>query len=288
MIFALSGCSLSSANQADDDEFEPAEIPIQADIPVDEEEIIDYFNTLITYIETDGNFPADKKPGIKTSESFSVDKGSIMLFNADGSENPDLDGMTRALKKIKNDITDGVDLGFDLVPFGAADDVKASEVIYPFDSNKMTLTSADVKSADCSVDANDLNITFVLSSTPEAIANVFGIRDKADTIAKVNDYTAEYAKVTDYDISYEVSVPEDADSIESTIMLSCELEKLDDGSYKCTGRIDKFTFTVNSDVTAYLTCGGSFAEFGDVQLKFRLTDTRDYEFDWYGAASWEK
>ena len=287
ILFSLSGCSFFS-DDTDENEFEPAEVQNLSDIPVDEEEIIDYFNTLITYIETDGSFPADKKPGIKTTESFSVDKGSIRLFKADGSEDAGLDTLSKAAKKIADEITGGVDVTYGLVPFGEAEGRKASEVIYPFDSDRMALTSADVKNADCSVDADDLNIVITLSDTPEAVGNVFGIRDKNAVLEKINDFTSDYALVTDYEMDYAVSVPEDAAPIESTITLCCELEKLDDGSYKCTGRIDKFTFTVNSDVTAYITCGGSFADNGDIQMKFRLTETRNYEFDWYGAALWEE
>ncbi len=285
LVFSLAGCSLFA--EEEENEFEPAEIPLNVDIPVDEAEVISYFNTIVSYIQRDGNFTEDKKPGIKTSEWLSVDGRSIRILTAEGNEDDSLEGLNAAAKKIKDAILDGVDLSFPLIPFGDSS-AKASEVIYPYDSDAIKLTADDVEYADCTVDADNLHIVITLADTPEAIRNVFGIRDKSEIIGKINETTASYALVNDYDIDYEIEVPDGDTPIKSTISLSCEVKKQDDGSYKCTGRITEFTYTVNELVSADITCGGSLKDYGDIILKFRLTDTRSYEFDWYGSAVWEE
>lgn len=285
LTFMLAGCSLFASEEEDD--FEPAEIPIESDIPVDEAEVIAFFNNVISYIQKDNSFPEDKKPGIKTSESLGVDNGSIRVLTADGSEDSSLDGLNAAAKKIKDEIIGGIDISFPVIHFGDTS-AKASEVIYPYDSDIMALSADDVEFADCTVDADNLHILITLSNTPETIGKIFGIRDKTEIIDLINKTTASYALVNDYEIDYNIEVPEGDSPVKSTIALSCEVEQQDDGSYKCTGRITEFKYTVNEMITAYISCGGSFADFGDITLKCRLNDTRSYDFDWYGSAVWEE
>ncbi len=284
-VFALSGCSLFASEEEDD--FEPAEIPIESDIPVDEAEVIAYFNNVLSYIQKDSIFPEDKKPGIKKSESLGVDNGSIRVLSADGSEDSSLDGLNAAAKKIKDEIISGIDNPPTIIHFGDIS-AKASEVIYPYDSDIMKITSDDVEYADCSVDSDNLHILITLSGTPETINRVFGIRDQNDILNKINETTASYAYVTGYETDYDIDVPEGDTPVKSTIALSCEVEQQEDGSYKCTGRITEFKYTIYEMVTAHITCRGTFADYGDIMLRFRMTDTRSYEFDWYGSAVWEE
>ena len=159
-----------------------------------------------------------------------------------------------------------------------------SSVIYPYDSAVMNLTEADVIKAECNADGNNLNISIVLNNTEETVNTVFGTRDKEALLSALNENCADYASINDYTVNY---VGNEENNTYSTINLSVELEKQDDGTYKCTGRITSFRINIIADVAANITCKGSFADYGDLQIQFRFTDEKNYTFDWMGNADWE-
>lgn len=297
MLFSFSSCDLFTTEDDASSTFKPAEIPTPETIPVTETEIISFFNSVISYVQKTDNFTASDKPGINTSSSVSVDDIKFLKYDTatkTAKEDDSLIALNKSASSIKDRIISGLDLDTPVIVFGDMN-TSASTVIYPYDSSDISLDVNDVKDASADVDGTNLNITLTLNDKSDSIAKLFEIKDKQTVLNSINKQSASYAKVTDYTIAYvdfdgvtdKDNPDNNQDPVHSKIELSCEVEKNSDGTYSCTGRITKFKYTIVSDVTASITCGGSFADYGDIQTTFRLTETREHDFDWYGSATWE-
>ncbi len=285
IILSFAGCTTTD-NEEDTDTFVAATLDVGDDIPVSEAEIIAFYNDIITKVQNDSNFTAENKPGLNTSESIRVDDIKVLSYNSatgEATEDDSLKALNSSAKAIKDRILNGIDTSIPVIPFGDMNK-SFSSVIYPYDSAVMNLTAEDVIKAECNVDGNNLNISFVLNNTADTVSNVFGIRDKADLLSDFNKNSADYAVINDYNVNY---VGDEESNTYSTINLSVELEKQDDGTYKCTGRITSFRIQIIADVAANITGKGSFADYGDLQIQFRFTDEKNYTFDWMGNANWE-
>lgn len=289
-VFMIIGFSACSGTGDDEEEaFVAATIPVSSDLPVSVNDIIDFYNDIITKVQQNDTFTAENKPGVKTSESLKVGNLKIRSYDpatGEATENDSLAALNKSAKAIKDRILGGIDTSVPVVPFGAVTETTIDDVIYPANSAVMELTPEDVHSAQCYVDGNNLNITFELEGANITIERIFGTRDKAELIKTVNEHSGEYATLNDYTANYGI-FEEDGTGVYSKINLSVEMEKNDDDKYVCTGRITTFNISVVADVAAYMTCSGSFADSGDIQVNFRLTDTRSYDFDWLGNANWE-
>ena len=288
MLVGFSACG----GTADDDEtdvFVAATVPVRDSLPVSKADIIAFYNDIITKVQQADTFTAENRPGLKTTESLRVGDLKILSYDpqtGEATEDDSLKALNKSAKAIKDRILGGIDTSKPLVAFGDLNTTPISSVIHPADSDTVYLDASDITKAECYVDGNNMNIYMELANTPQTIAKVFGIRDKNTVLAAMNEHSSEYATVNDYTVSY-VDTEDENSSVHSTINLSVELEKQEDGSYKCTGRITTFKINVIADVSAYVTCGGSFADAGDIQVNFRLTDVKNYDFDWLGSADWE-
>lgn len=285
MLVSFAGCN-TSAGDEDADVFVAATLDVGDNIPVSESEIIAFYNDIITKVQTDNSFTAENKPGVNTSESIHADNIKILSYDAatgEATENDSLKALNDSAKAIKDRIIGGIDTSVPVIPFGDMN-TSISSVIYPYDSAEAKLTADDVIKAECNADGNNLNISIILNNSVETVENVFGTRDKTAVLAALNENCADYANINDYTVNY---VADEENNTYSTINLSVELEKQDDGTYKCTGRITSFRINIIADIAANVTCKGSFANNGDVQIQFRFTDEKNYSFDWMGTADWE-
>ncbi|MBR5233643.1 MAG: hypothetical protein IKW03_05500 [Clostridia bacterium] len=285
MMFTFASCS-SSGDEDTTEEFKGATVEVADSIPVSEKEIIEFYNDLITKIQLEDTFTATTKPGLKTDESLGVDNISILSYNAatgEATEDAALTAFNKSSNVIKSRILSGIDTSIPVLGFG---DMNApiDSVIFPYDNPEVKLTGDDVIKAESYADGNNLNITIVLANDVSTIENVFGTRDKTAVLEKFNEKCADYANITDYTVNY---VADEENNVYSTINLSVELEKQDDGKFACTGRITSFRIKVFADISATATTVGSFADYGDIQINFRLTDEKNYEFDWLGNSTWE-
>lgn len=286
MAVGFSSCNTTNGDADEADAFVAATIEVNENVPVSEQEIISFYNDIISKVQDNSNFTAENRPGVKTSESLKVNDIKILSYDAatgEATENDSLKALNKSAKAIKDRILSGIDTSVPVIPFGDMN-TSVSSVIYPYDSADMTVDTSDVISAECNVDANNLNISLVLSNTPETVNKVFGIRDKAELLGNINENCAEYANVNDYTQAF---VEDEENNVHSTVYLSVEVEKQEDGTYKCTGRITSLDIKIISDIAANVTAKGSFADSGDLQVNFRLTDEKYYEFDWLGSSTWE-
>lgn len=286
MAFGLSSCNNADGGEEDESEFVAATLPISENVPVSEKEIIEFYNDVITNIQDNSLFTAENKPGVKTNESLNVNDINILAYNPltqEATEDNSLKALNKSAKAIKDRILSGIDTSIPVIPFGDMNS-SVSTVIYPYNSTEMHLSAADVQKAECNVDANNLNITLTISPFPETVEKVFGIRNKTELLNNLHEHCGEYAEINDYEVAY---TNDEENDIQSTINLSVEVEKQDDGTYKCTGRITSLDIKIISDVTAFVTAKGSFEENGDLRITFRLTDEKYYEFDWLGSSTWE-
>ncbi|MCD7774666.1 MAG: hypothetical protein LUH40_03660 [Clostridiales bacterium] len=284
LIFSLCGCS--SSGDEEETEFQAATIPVSDGIPVSEAEIIEFFNYMVSYVQQTDNFTSDNKPGVNTTESLSADNVKVLTLNTETGETAEdesLDALNSSVNAIRDRIISGIDTSVPVVAFGDMGS-SISEVIYPYDSAESTLMVSDVSSAQCYVDGSNMNITICLTDSADTVEKIFGTRDKASLIDEINSYSGEYAEITDYSVSY---IEDEENSVYSTIYLSVEVEQQDDGTYKSTGRITALSYSIIADVTANALCKGSFEDLGNIQIQFRFTDTRSYEFDWLGSSTWE-
>lgn len=286
MLASFAGCGTTDVAEEEVDTFVAATIDVGDSLPVSTNEIIAFYNDIITKVQTDSNFTAENKPGLNTSESIRVDNLKVLAYDTatgEATEDDSLKALNSSAKAMKDRILGGIDTSIPVIPFG---DMSTSfnTVIYPYGSAVTNLTADDVIRAESNADGNNLNISIVLNNTAETVNNVFGTRDKAALLATFNENCADFASINDYTVSY---IGDEESNTYSTINLSVELEQQDDGSYKCTGRITSFRINIIADVAANITCKGSFAEHGDIQLQFRFTDEKNYTFDWMGNADWE-
>ena len=286
MMFSFASCSGTQGEEGTTEEFKGAIIDVGDAIPVSEKEIIAFYNDIITKLQLADTFTETTKPGVLTSESLGVDGISILAYDAatgTATEDDSLTALNKSSNVIKSRIISGIDTSIPVLGFG---DMNApiDSVIYPYDNPEVKLTSKDVVKAESFADGNNLNISIVLANDIKTVENVFGTRDKAEVLAKFNEKCKDYASVNDYTVNY---VGDEENNVYSTINLSVELEKQDDGSFKCTGRITSFRIKVIADISATVTTVGSFADYGDLQINFRLTDEKNYEFDWLGNSTWE-
>ncbi len=285
-VFVFTFASCSSTDDEDETEFVAATIPVSDGIPVSEAEIISFFNDIVSYVQKTDNFTADNKPGVSTSESLSASNLNILALDTqtgETSESDSLSALNDSAKAIRDRIISGIDTSVPVVAFGDMSS-SISEVIYPYDSNESNLSSEDVISAECNVDGSTLNITINLNDSADTIEKIFGTRDKDTLINEINSYSESYAEITDYTVTY---VNDEENDVHSTISLSVEVEQQDDGTYECTGRITSLSYSIIADITADAVCAGSFEDLGDIQIQFRFTDERSYEFDWLGSSTWE-
>lgn len=286
VMASFAGCTATGDAEDVTDEFVAATLDINQSIPVSEAEIIAFYNDLMTKVQSDSSYTAENKPGVKTNESIGADNIKVLAYNAETDEAVEsdaLNALNKSAKEIKNRIIGGIDTSIPVVAFGDTQD-SISRVIYPYDSESVTLRADDVLEATCNADGNNLNISITLNNTFETVNNVFGTRDKDAVLSAMNENCKAYATINDYTVNY---VADEESNTYSTINLSVELEKQEDGTYACTGRITSLNIRIIADVAANVTMGGSFADKGDVQVQFRLTDEKNYEFDWLGTASWE-
>lgn len=289
MTASFAGCtSTASDDEAASDVFVAATIETADGLPSSEAEIIAFYNNIISSVQADDTFTAANKPGVKTNESLGVGNIKVLAYDKatdTATESDALSALNDSAKAIKDRILSGIDTSIPVIPFGDIN-TSISSVIYPYDSAESKLDADDVVSAECSADGNNVNISIVLGNDIETVNTVFGTRDKAEVLADMNKNCENYATINDYSVEY-VFVDTEEEKTYSTINLSVELEKQADGTYECTGRITSFSIKMIADVKANITCKGSFEDAGDVQVQFRLTDEKSYEFDWLGTADWE-
>ena len=286
MTVSFTSCSLFTPEEVEEDEFVAATIDVGDNLPVSEAEIVAFYNDIITKVQTDSNFTAENKPGVNTSKSINADGIKVLAYNADtdeAAESDALKALNASAKTIKDRMLSGIDTSIPVIAFGDMN-TSISTVIYPYDSAVSTLTVEDVVKAEANADGSNLNISIVLGNDAETIENVFGTRDKETVLADFNENCKDFADIKDYTVNY---VADEESNTYSTINLSVELEKQEDGTYKCTGRITSFKIRMVADVAANATCKGSFADYGDIQVQFRFTDEKNYTFDWMGNATWE-
>lgn len=286
MAASFAGCTTTGEEEGSTDEFVAATLNIGESIPVSESEIIAFYNDIMTKVQSDSSYTAENKPGVKTNEAISAGDIKVLAYNAatgEATESDSLSAINKSAKAIKDRIIGGIDTSIPVIAFGDTS-TSISTVIYPYDSEAVNLKAEDVISASCSADGNNLNISIVLNNTVETVSNIFGTRDKTAVLSAMNEHCAEYAEINDYTVNY---VGDEESNTYSTINLSVELEQQEDGSYVCTGRITALSIRIIADIAANVTMGGSFADKGDVQVQFRLTDEKSYEFDWLGTADWE-
>lgn len=281
MLFCFASCSDTAVEE---EEFVAATIDISDDIPVSESEIIAFYNNIITALQTDDAFTSANKPGIKLSESISAGNLNILAYDSTGEAKEDgkLAALNSSANAIKNRIIGGVPTESAVVGFG--DTATSFATIFHPGTGVSEIAADDVVSAACHVDGNKLYITITLAGNVETAEKVFGTRDKETVIAGINEYSKEYAEVTDYTVTY---VEDAENNTYSTIDMQVEVAKQDDGSFKCTGRILNIDMRVICDVAADVECKGSFAENGKIQVNFRFTDSKNYTFDWLGTDTWE-
>ena len=285
MVFSFAGCTTTTGEEEESDAFVAATIDTPDGLPTSTTEIIDFYNNIISSVQDNANFTAANRPGVKTNESIGA--GNIEFVNVQDNENDtySTDGLNASANAIKDRILGKIDTSVPVIAFGDMN-TSVSSVIYPYDSAESLLQAEDVISAECNANGNNVNISIILAGGVDTINNVFGTRDKAAVLADVNENCKGYLTVADYTVDYPCINTEEEKTY-STINLSVELEKQDDGTYECTGRITNFNIKVIADVKATAKCEGSFADLENIEISFRLTDEKSYEFDWLGTAAWE-
>lgn len=288
VAISFTGCTGTAGEEDASDVFVAATIETPDGLPSSEAEIVAFYNQVISGVQNDKNFTAENKPGVEANESIWVDGINVLKYDKatdTATESDDLTSLNKSAKAIKDRILGKMPKANYKVAFGDMSK-SISTVIYPFDSAESNLSTANVEKATCSADGNNVNISIILKNDIDTVNTVFGTRDKAEVLKKLNDECKGYATVNDYTVDY-VFIDTEEEKTYSTIDLSVELEKQEDGTFKCTGRITNFKIRMISDVKANLTCLGSFADAGDVQVQFRLTDEMNYSFDWLGLTKAE-
>lgn len=278
MLFSFASCTTTDDDEDSTDVFVAATIPVDTNIPVSEAEIIDFYNDIMVNLQKSDMFTSENKPGVSLSESLKAD--NIDLQSND--ESVSLDTLKKSAKAIKNRILKGVPTDSTVIAFGDMDS-SISSIFYPYNGTS-SLSVEDVVNAECDVDGSNLNITINLEGDFNTVDKIFGTRDKAEVLSDFNENCKDYADVNDYSVEY---VQDSENNVYSTIKMSVEVEKQSDGTYKCTGRIISLKMSIICDVTADVSCNGSFESYGDLQVKFRFTDEKNYEFDWLGSSTWE-
>lgn len=285
VMFSFASCTGTTGDEENETEFVAATLPVSDSVPVSESEIIAFYNDMVANLQKADMFDESNKPGIKLNESLSADNIQVLAYNAatgEATESDTLTTLNKSAKAIKNRIIGGIETDSTVVGFGDTD-VAFSTIFYPY-NGESNLTSDNVINAACSVNGSSLNIKITLAGNADTVNNVFGIRDKAAVLENINEASSAYATVNDYAVEY---VADEENNTYSTIEMSVEVEQNDDGAYVCTGRIMSMKIRILCDVSANITCVGSFADYGDLQVNFRFTDEKSYEFDWLGTATWE-
>lgn len=285
MMFSFASCSTTGDDEDSSDVFTAATIPVNTNIPVSEGEIIAFYNDIMVNLQKADMFTAENKPGVNLSESLSANDIKVLALDTatgEATESDALNALNKSAKAIKDRIISGIATDSTVVGFGDMA-TPISTVVYPCDGTS-NLTSDDVVKAECNVDGSNLNIEITLAGNVDTVNNIFGTRDKAEVLASFNENSKDYADISDYTVEY---VEDAENNTYSTIKLVVEVEEQADGTYKCTGRIMSLNIKIICDVAANMACKGSFADYGDLQVQFRFTDEKNYEFDWLGSSTWE-
>lgn len=283
ILFSFASCSAMTGEEEETNEFVAATVPVSDDVPVSESEIIAFYNDIMTNLQKTDMFDSSNKPGINMSESLSADDIKVLALDAAGEavESDKLETLNKSAKAMKDRILSGVKTDSTVIGFGDMEP-PISSIVYPH-TGVTQLTADDVLTANCKVDGNNMNISIALAGDVNTVNNVFGTRDKNKVLATINEQSKAYAELKDYTVEY---IADEESNTYSTINLVVEVEN-QNGTYVCTGRIMSLDIRVICNVAADMTCVGSFADYGDVQVQFRFTDEKYYEFDWLGTATWE-
>lgn len=274
-----------TGEEEESNEFVAATIPVSDDVPVSESEIIAFYNNIMTNLQKADMFNETNKPGIKLDESLRADNLKVLSLDTATGEAVESDKLTtlnKSAKAIKDRIIGGIETDSTVIGFGDME-TPITSIVYPY-TGVTQLNIEDVIDADCNVDGSNMNISITLAGNVNTVDNVFGTRDKAEVLAAINEQSKAYAEVKDYSVEY---IADEENNTYSYINLVVEVENQEDGTYVCTGRIMSLDIKIICDVAADMTCVGSFADYGDIQVQFRFTDEKYYEFDWLGTATWE-
>ena len=283
ILFSFASCSALTGEEEETNEFVAATVPVSDDVPVSESEIIAFYNDIMTNLQKTDMFDSSNKPGINMSESLSADDIKVLALDAAGEavESDKLATLNKSAKAMKDRILSGVKTDSTVIGFGDME-TPISSIVYPH-TGVTQLSADDVLTANCKVDGNNMNISITLAGDVNTVNNVFGTRDKDEVLATINEQSKAYAELKDYTVEY---IADEESNTYSTINMVVEVEN-QNGTYVCTGRIMSLGIRVICNVAADMTCVGSFADYGDVQVQFRFTDEKYYEFDWLGTATWE-
>ncbi len=223
-------------------------------------EVLNYFNSLVNDVK-------NSKPAINYSFEKNVPNDiKVTKKGEEDSEEIDetLEAINNSAKGIKDMILEDIKSSSGEIAFGADN----SEILLvKGESWTSKLTVADIDYATIKEVGDNYYITIAFNDIEKngdttALAKAFDLRDK-DAILASEEFakTSEYLKFNDYDVAY------------ADCQITATVNRL-------TNEITNINYYKAALVTAHMTGAGTFKDYGDVSVIFKLEDRANYDITW--------
>ncbi len=255
MVIALASCDFSdeiAENTTETVQYTQSNTALKKN----SEEVLLYFNTLVNSVKT-------KTPAVSYTQELKIDNKTLKITKADGAEDDSLKSFGNALPGIKDLILTDIKKKSGSVGYGG----DSNDVFFvKGESWASALTADDIDSAVIKEVGDKYYITIVFGNITEeskaTLAKAFQLRDKA-TLLNSPEFAkiSSYLEIKDYEANY------------SGCTITATVDRL-------TDTLVNVSYNKVSDISAQVTGLSTFADYGDMAIKFVLGDTTVFNFVW--------
>ncbi len=264
LLFSLASCGSSDKTEEEPEVFSTEEaVYTESRQPVGNtgEEVLNYFNAIVNRIK-------ENRPAISYRYEKNVPDDSIKITKT-GEETAEeidssLDSMNKASKGVKDMILSDIKKSEGNIAMG---DDNSEYLFVKGESWTSKLTVDDVDYAEIKEVGDYYYITIALNDVAAdgdtaSLRKIFDLRDK-DAILSSDEFkkAESYLKFNDYDVEY----------------TGCKITATVN---RFTEEITNLNYYKSANITAYMTGAGTYEEYGDISVMFKLEDKSNFDISW--------
>ncbi len=264
LLLTFASCGSSENEQEEKEVFTTEEaVYTQSLTPVanTSEEVLKYFNDIVNDLKV-------SKPAIsyKYEKKIPDDSLKVTKTGEETAEEIDesLESINSAAKGIKDMILSDIKETSGNIAMG---DDNTEYLFVKGESWTSQLTVNDVDYAEIKEVGDNYYITIALddvnvNADTTSLRKIFDLRDKDAILSSDEFKKAEtYLKFNDYDVAY------------TGCKITATVNRL-------TNEITNLNYYKSADITAYMTGAGTYEEYGDISVMFKLEDKSNFDIKW--------
>ncbi len=225
------------------------------------EEVLNYFNSLVNDLKV-------SKPAISYKYEKKVPDDSLRITKTGEEAAEEIDSSLNAINKSAKGVKDMIltDIKESSGNITMGDD-NTEYLFVKGEDWTSKLTVKDIDYAEIKEIGDKYYITIVLNTVETngdtaSLRNAFDLRDKDEILASEEfKKTEAYLKFNDYDVAYN----------------ECKITAVVN---RFTDEISNLNYYKAADVTAYMTGAGTYEDYGDISVMFKLEDKANFDIKW--------